>query len=152
MVRNTLIGLIVGALQNVFSDVEERQRRCLLPGSTFSTNPKLRPEDTIAKARSRTLDAGWDECVVIDCDGIVIGRLRSQAWEAGDDATAEKVMESSPTTVRPDGLLQSLIDRMAKRETKLVLVTTPPGWPHRSSLTRGGRAVTRRRASRTDLA
>ena len=36
-------------------------------------------------------------------------------------------MESGPTTARPDGVLASLVDRMAKRETRMVLVTTPQG-------------------------
>lgn len=89
--------------------------------------PTCSPDDTMVDARSSTFDAGWDECVVIDCDSIVIGRLRGNAWEADDTATVEPIMESGPTTVRPDGLLQPLVDRMAKRDTTLVLVTTPQG-------------------------
>jgi CBS domain-containing protein len=89
--------------------------------------PTCHPSDTIATVRSNTFDAGWDECVVIDCDGIVIGRLRHQAWESDDTTIVEQIMESGPTTVRPDGLLQTLVDRMAKRDTKLVLVATPQG-------------------------
>lgn len=89
--------------------------------------PTCSPDDTIGAARSNTFDAGWDECVVIDCDRIVIGRLRGNAWETDYTATVDQIMESGPTTVRPDGLLQHLVDRMAKRDTTLVLVTTPQG-------------------------
>ena len=89
--------------------------------------PTCEIDDPVGEVRSRTYDAGWDECIVIDCDGIVVGRLRDQAWEADDAMSVQEVMESGPTTVRPDGLLQRLVDRMSKRDTKLVVVTAPQG-------------------------
>lgn len=89
--------------------------------------PTCHPDDTIATARSLTFDAGWDECIVVDCDGIVVGRLRSHAWDADDTATADEVMELGPTTVRPDGLLAPFVERMKKRNTALVTVATPQG-------------------------
>ncbi|MCH7846668.1 MAG: hypothetical protein IH850_12695 [Acidobacteria bacterium] len=98
---------------------------------TASTRPDVTTcevDDLLGEVRRRTYDAGWDECIVIDCDGIVVGRLRNQAWEADDVVSVEEVMESGPTTVRPDGLLQPLVDRMSKRGTKLVVVTTAQGY------------------------
>lgn len=89
--------------------------------------PTCNPDDPIGEVRLLTETAGWEECVVIDCDVLVVGRLRDSAWEAGDETTAEQAMQSGPTTVRPDGLLQPLVDRMEKRGTHLVLVTTPQG-------------------------
>lgn len=89
--------------------------------------PTCNLEDTVGDIRSRTFAAGWDECVVVDCDGVVVGRLRDQAWEADASATAEQVMESGPSTVRPHRPLEPLVRRMAERGTKLVLVTTPQG-------------------------
>ena len=38
------------------------------------------------------------------------------------------MLEPGPTTVRAHGLLQALVDRMSKRGTKLVVVTTPEGY------------------------
>lgn len=84
-------------------------------------------EESIGDVRARTFAAGWDECVVIDCDGTVVGRLRACVWEQADSAAVEEIMESGPTTVRPDRVLASLVDRMAKRGTTMVLVTTPQG-------------------------
>ena len=89
--------------------------------------PTCTPQDTVGDTRGRTTDAGWDECIVVDCDGIVVGRLRDDAWDADDAALVEETMEAGPTTVRPDGLLQPLVERMAPRDTKLVVVTTPQG-------------------------
>jgi len=84
-------------------------------------------QETIGGVRQRTFDAGWDEAVVIGCDGIVVGRLRNTVWEADDQIPVESAMEVGPTTVRPNGLLQPLVERMEERGTKLVLVTTPQG-------------------------
>ncbi|MCA1737225.1 MAG: hypothetical protein LC739_14340 [Actinobacteria bacterium] len=89
--------------------------------------PTCRPDEPIEEVRSRVSVAGWEMCVVMDCDGIVIGRLRELATEASSELTADQVMEPGPTTVRPDGLLQPLIERMDRRGTPDVLVTTPQG-------------------------
>jgi hypothetical protein len=84
-------------------------------------------ETSVATARKLAFDAGWDECVVTDCDGVVVGRLRDAAWDADDALPVEEAMEPGPSTVRPDALLQPLLERMAKRGTRLVMVTTPQG-------------------------
>jgi CBS domain-containing protein len=89
--------------------------------------PTCLPDDNLGSARSRTFDAGWDECIVVDCDGMVIGRLRNRTWDADDDTVVTEVMELGPTTVRPDGLLDSLVERMKKRGTAVVTVATPQG-------------------------
>lgn len=89
--------------------------------------PTCAIDDELGGVRRSTFDAGWDECIVVDDEGIVAGRLRGQAWEADDATTVEEVMESGPSTVRPNALLQDLVDRMSKRPTKLVVVTTPQG-------------------------
>lgn len=95
--------------------------------ATRADIPTCRPQEAVGVIHDRTFEAGWDECVVVDCDGVVVGRLRDQAWQADPSATAEQVMEVGPSTVRPDGLLEPLVERMAKRDTRLVLVTTPQG-------------------------
>jgi CBS domain-containing protein len=89
--------------------------------------PTSSREETIGDVRRRTFEAGWDEAVVLGCDGMVVGRLRNTAWEADDRAPVEEIMEPGPTTVRPNGLLQPLVERMEKRGTNLVVVTTPQG-------------------------
>ncbi|MFQ5523785.1 MAG: hypothetical protein ACE5F5_09440 [Acidimicrobiia bacterium] len=84
-------------------------------------------ETSVGTARKLAFDSGWEECVVTDCDGVVVGRLRNEAWEADDALPVENVMEGGPSTVRPDALLEPLLERMNKRGTRLVLVTTPQG-------------------------
>ena len=89
--------------------------------------PTCAIDEELEEVRQSTFDAGWDECIVEDADGIVVGRLRGKAWEADAATTIKQVMESGPTTVRPDELLQPLVERMSKRPTNLVIVTTPQG-------------------------
>ena len=89
--------------------------------------PVAAADERLAAVLERALLAEWDEALVVDCDGIVVGCLRGTAWESDAQARVEEVMESGPTTVRPNGILQPLLDRMTKRGTKLVVVTTPQG-------------------------
>lgn len=89
--------------------------------------PTCSLDDTVGEVRRRTSAAGWDECVVVDCDGMVAGRIRGAAWDAAPDVEIAAVMEEGPSTVRPDQELRPLVKRMEHRGTKLVLVTTPQG-------------------------
>ncbi len=108
----------------VEGDGHEAQR---VIDATRSDIPTCRVDETIGEVKERTQEADWDECIVVDCDGLVLGRLRARAWDADGNVNVETVMEVGPTTVRPDGLLEPLVQRMDKRGTSLVLVTTPQG-------------------------
>jgi CBS domain-containing protein len=85
------------------------------------------PSEEMAAIRVRRAAEGWDVCAVVDCDGIVVGRLRAPVSEADDDRPVAEVMEPGPATVRPDGLLQPLVERMEHRNAPHVMVTTPQG-------------------------
>lgn len=89
--------------------------------------PTCRPEETIDDVRFRVVEAGWDICVVVDCDGVVIGRLHPATHQDHDRATVGEVMSSGPGTVRADGLLDPLVERLNHRDIPHVLVTTPQG-------------------------
>ncbi len=49
--------------------------------------PTAQPHEALGEVYQRTTSAGWDEALVVDCDGLVVGRLRGDAWSA-DPATA----------------------------------------------------------------
>jgi CBS domain-containing protein len=86
-----------------------------------------RAGETLSDVRSRQESQGWEITAVVDCDGVVTGRLRPSALEGQEDQLVEEVMEPGPATVRPDGLLQPLVERMEGRNAPHVLVTTPQG-------------------------
>jgi CBS domain-containing protein len=81
----------------------------------------------VGEVRDLARAAGWETCVVVAGDGVVVGRLRSPAWDTEADATVGEVMEPGPSTVRPDASLEPLVGRMRKKSTPQVLVTTPEG-------------------------
>jgi CBS domain-containing protein len=89
--------------------------------------PTCAPGEAVGAVRQRVQAAGWDVCIVVAEGGVVLGRLRRDAWNAAPDTAAEQVMENGPTTVRPDELLQPLVERMQKRNTPAVLVADPEG-------------------------
>ena len=62
--------------------------------------PTCDPGESIESVWIRTETAGWDECLVIECDGLVVGRLRGEAWTKNRELLAGDVMEFGPTTVR----------------------------------------------------
>jgi CBS-domain-containing membrane protein len=56
----------------------------------------------------------------------VLGRLRGSALDASA-RTVQEVMEAGPGTVRPDGHLTSLVERLRDRKLRYAVVTTPDG-------------------------
>jgi 3-mercaptopyruvate sulfurtransferase SseA len=61
--------------------------------------PTASPEDRLATERDRTAAAGWDETLVLDCDGVVVGRLRGHTWDQARSVRVVEVIEPGPTTV-----------------------------------------------------
>jgi CBS-domain-containing membrane protein len=57
----------------------------------------------------------------------VLGRLRFSALGDDPDARAEDVMEPGPSTVRADTAAAKLAAKLAERELKTAIVTTPEG-------------------------
>jgi rhodanese-related sulfurtransferase len=72
------------------------------------------------------LPSDSDVVVVVDEDGIVLGRVRFPV-DRDVDATAGEVMEAGPTTVRAHEPLDDLLERMRHRRAPNVIVTTPEG-------------------------
>jgi hypothetical protein len=97
----------------------------LVSDATRPEIPTARPDDLLGAVLDRVIDAGWEEALVLDCDGIVVGRLRTQAWQQDRSRPVSQVMELGPTTVRPNSLLEPLVKRIEERGTALVTVTTP---------------------------
>lgn len=89
--------------------------------------PTCRPDEAMSTVRRRAAEAGWDSCVVLDCDDLAIGRIRGSGLGADPDERAAAVMEPGPSTVRPDAPLHPLVERMRDRNAPNVLVTTPQG-------------------------
>ncbi len=89
--------------------------------------PTCRPTDDVGAAWERVREAGWDTCVVVNDEDVVLGRMRGQAFEADPMRAVEQVMEAGPTTIRPDERLEELVGRMRDKQVENIIITTPDG-------------------------
>jgi CBS domain-containing protein len=84
-------------------------------------------DERVSEVRARTERAGWDACVVVNTQRIVLGILRQPALQSDGTATAESVMAPGPGSVRPNVPAEEMLDRLRKRDLPSVLVTTSDG-------------------------
>jgi Mg/Co/Ni transporter MgtE len=82
--------------------------------------------ERIGEVRIRA--AGWDTCVVVNSERVVLGLLRKQELEGDSNATAEQLMRPGPKTFRPNVTLQELLKSMRDHDIQTnSLVTTLDG-------------------------
>ncbi|MDP9480501.1 MAG: CBS domain-containing protein [Actinomycetota bacterium] len=89
--------------------------------------PTCAPEEKVGEVRDRIQGTGWDRCVVVNEERVVLGLLREKELAADPETTAEEAMRFGPTTVRPDVPAGKMAERMQERGTASVVVTTPDG-------------------------
>jgi len=89
--------------------------------------PTCAPRENVGEANERIRGTGWDRFVVVNEERIVLGLLREKELASDPEATAEEAMRPGPTTVRPETPAKKMAERMHKRGTASVLVTTPDG-------------------------
>jgi CBS domain-containing protein len=89
--------------------------------------PTCSPGERAETVAGRARGAGWDSCIVVNGDRVVLGRLRRGALDAAGEATVEQVMEESPTTIRASEELAGLVQRMQNRNVPSIVVTDPDG-------------------------
>jgi rhodanese-related sulfurtransferase len=85
--------------------------------------------DRVSDVAPRIAASPYGFALVLSTTGILLGRLRASALEAQAEATAEDLMESGPSTVRPDTAADELAQRLRKRDLKTAILTTPEGEP-----------------------
>ena len=83
--------------------------------------------DRLGEVYQRCQAIGWAVCLVVNEQKVVLGRLRREAWNANPDTLVENVMESGPTTFRPDNFLEPLVKRMREKKVGTVIITNSDG-------------------------
>ena len=83
--------------------------------------------DRLADVQKRVRAAGWDTCIVVNEQRVVLGRLGRKALDSDADASVEEAMTPGPSTVRPSIGAEDLLERMRARNLTSILVTTPNG-------------------------
>jgi Mg/Co/Ni transporter MgtE len=89
--------------------------------------PTCSLEERLAAVRARVRAAGWDTCLVVNDERIVLGRLGRAALTGEDDLSVEEAMSPGPSTVRPSLELDRAVDRMRGQGLTTLPVTTSDG-------------------------
>jgi len=86
--------------------------------------PICAPAEKVENVRDRVRAAGWDRCVVVSKERVVLGLLREKEFSSDPEASVEEVMRNGPTTFRPNVPAGKMARRMRERGAPTVLVTT----------------------------
>jgi CBS-domain-containing membrane protein len=76
--------------------------------------------------RERIDASPYGFALVTGADGTLLGRLRRSALEDAS-GTAEELMSPGPSTVRPDGAIDELREKLDDKDLKTAIVSTPEG-------------------------
>jgi rhodanese-related sulfurtransferase/CBS domain-containing protein len=87
---------------------------------------RCRLGDPIESARAEVEASPYGFALVLDDDGVLLGRLRQAALVSGT-ATAEEAMEAGPSTIRADTTVEKLRERLEGRGLNFAIVTDPDG-------------------------
>ena len=83
--------------------------------------------DRLGDVRNRVTAAGWDACVVVSQDRVVLGLLRARELQADADLLAEWAMRPGPSTYRPFVSVAEMRRTMIDRNLESSPVTTSDG-------------------------
>jgi CBS domain-containing protein len=89
--------------------------------------PTCAPAEKVGAARERIRKEGWDRCVVVSRERVVLGLLREKELATDPQASAEEAMRNGPATFRPNEPVGKIAKGMRERGATAVLVTTSDG-------------------------
>jgi hypothetical protein len=84
-------------------------------------------ESPLGRARA-TGPACWDQCIVVNGQRTVLGRLGRSALAEGDDTTVDEAMSEGPSTIRPNARLDDVLERLKRQNLETAIVTTSSCW------------------------
>ena len=83
--------------------------------------------ERLGEVRNRALAAGWDACVVVSQDRVVLGLLRARELQADPDLLVAQAMRPGPSTYRPFVSVAEMRRTMIDRNLESSPVTTSDG-------------------------
>jgi CBS domain-containing protein len=89
--------------------------------------PTCAPAEKVGAVRERVQKAGWDRCVVVNKERVVLGLLRESEPSSDPTPSVEEAMRNGPATFRPNEPVGNMAKRMRDRGATAVLVTTSDG-------------------------
>ena len=90
--------------------------------------PTCTLDESLPAVRQRVETGGWDTCLVVNPQRVVLGRLgRTALATREDDTSIEDAMTPGPSTIRPSLDLTAAVERMQRRHLTVLPVTRPDG-------------------------
>ena len=89
--------------------------------------PRCRLDETMRAVRERARAAGWDACVVVNEERVVLGLLRADELNKGEDDPVERFMRPGPSTFRPHVPIGEMAHFMLDHELPNSPITTSDG-------------------------
>jgi CBS domain-containing protein len=83
--------------------------------------------ERLGDVRDRAIAAGWDACVVVSQDRVVLGLLRAKELQADPELPVERAMRPGPSTYRPFVSVAEMRSTMTERNLDSSPVTTSDG-------------------------
>jgi CBS domain-containing protein len=83
--------------------------------------------ERLGDVRDRATAAGWDACVVVSQERVVLGLLRADELQADPELPVERVMRPGPSTYRPFVSVAEMRRTMIERSLPNSPVTTSDG-------------------------
>src|SRR6266567_7021693 len=83
--------------------------------------PTCSLQDDLSSVRARVRASGWDQCIVVNEQRIVLGRLGRKALADDDLRSVEDAMSAGPSTVRPNVRLAELQQRLERQDLRSAL-------------------------------
>ena len=83
--------------------------------------------ERLGDVRDRVAAAGWDACVVVSMERVVLGLLRAEQLQADPRLLIERVMRPGPSTYRPFVSVADMRRTMIDRNLESSPVTTSDG-------------------------
>jgi CBS domain-containing protein len=89
--------------------------------------PTCRLDDRAGEVRAALSARDWEIAVVVDEAQIVLGLLHSDAWESDPATLVEDVMSNGPPTTRPSTFLDEMVERLERRKTPGIVISSSDG-------------------------
>jgi CBS domain-containing protein len=83
--------------------------------------------DRLGEVREDAKKAGWDVCVVVNDERIVLGILRAKELAGDPNQIAEQAMRPGPSTFRPHVPIEEMAAFMVEHDVPNAPVTTSEG-------------------------
>jgi Mg/Co/Ni transporter MgtE len=89
--------------------------------------PTCALDERLRAVAERVQAAGWDACVVVNPERVVLGLLRAKELQADPELGIEQAMRPGPSTFRPHVPIAEMAELMADHDLESSPVTTSDG-------------------------